>query len=66
MYRSTLTISPEAIFDLTTPALILDRPRLEANAARMREKLRSLGVTLRLHVKTSKSIWTGAMARYAK
>lgn len=44
------------IFDLTTPALVLDRPRLERNAARMRDKVRSLGVTLRPHVKTSKSI----------
>ena len=49
-------MSPQTIFDLTTPALILDRPRLEANAARMREKVSSLGVTLRPHVKTSKSI----------
>ena len=46
----------QTIFDLITPALILDRPRLEANAARMREKVRSLGVTLRPHVKTAKSI----------
>ena len=49
-------MNPETIFDLTTPALILDRPRLEANAARMRDKVRSLGVRLRPHVKTSKSI----------
>jgi threo-3-hydroxy-D-aspartate ammonia-lyase len=44
------------IFDLTTPALVLDRHRLERNAARMRDKVRGLGVTLRPHVKTSKSI----------
>jgi D-serine deaminase-like pyridoxal phosphate-dependent protein len=49
-------MSEETIFGLTTPSLILSRPRLEANAARMREKVRSLGVTLRPHVKTSKSI----------
>jgi D-serine deaminase-like pyridoxal phosphate-dependent protein len=53
---SSSIMKPETIFDLATPALILDRPRLEANAARMREKVRSLGVTLRPHVKTSKSI----------
>lgn len=47
---------PRTIFDLTTPALVLDRPRLEANAARMGAKVRSLGVSLRPHVKTSKSI----------
>jgi len=44
------------IFDLPTPALLLDRSRLERNAARMRDKVRQLGVTLRPHVKTSKSI----------
>ena len=49
-------MSAQTIFDLVTPALILDRPRLEANAARMREKVAALGVTLRPHVKTSKSV----------
>ena len=44
------------ILDLSTPALILDRPRLERNAAGMREKVAALGATLRPHVKTSKSI----------
>jgi D-serine deaminase-like pyridoxal phosphate-dependent protein len=49
-------MTAQTIFDLGTPALILDRARLEANAARMRGKVRSLGVTLRPHVKTTKSI----------
>jgi D-serine deaminase-like pyridoxal phosphate-dependent protein len=49
-------MSADTILELTTPALVLDRARLEANAARMREKVRSLGVALRPHVKTSKSI----------
>ena len=44
------------IFDLSTPALLLDRTKLERNALRMREKVRDLRVTLRPHVKTSKSI----------
>ena len=44
------------ILDLPTPALILDRSRLERNAGRMRERVRSLGASLRPHVKTSKSI----------
>jgi D-serine deaminase-like pyridoxal phosphate-dependent protein len=48
--------TPRTIFDLPTPALLLDRPRLERNAARMRDQVRSLGITLRPHVKTSKSI----------
>jgi D-serine deaminase-like pyridoxal phosphate-dependent protein len=48
--------APATILDLPTPALILDRTRLERNAERMREKVRQLGVTLRAHVKTAKSI----------
>ena len=44
------------ILDLPTPALLLDLSRLERNAARMKEKVHQLGVTLRPHVKTSKSI----------
>jgi D-serine deaminase-like pyridoxal phosphate-dependent protein len=47
---------PRSIFDLRTPALILDLPRLRRNADRMAAKVRSLGVTLRPHVKTAKSI----------
>ena len=44
------------ILDLPTPALILDSSRLGRNAARMREKVGRLGVALRPHVKTAKSI----------
>jgi D-serine deaminase-like pyridoxal phosphate-dependent protein len=47
---------PRTILELPTPALILNLRRLERNAARMRDKIRELGVTLRPHVKTSKSI----------
>lgn len=49
-------MNQETIFDLSTPALILDRPRLEANALRMKRKVEGLGIVLRPHVKTSKSI----------
>jgi D-serine deaminase-like pyridoxal phosphate-dependent protein len=42
--------------DLETPALVLDRSRLARNIARMRERLVGLGVPLRPHVKTAKSI----------
>ena len=49
-------MTPSSILDLQTPALILDRSRLQANAVRMSNKVRSLGVTLRPHVKTSKSM----------
>jgi D-serine deaminase-like pyridoxal phosphate-dependent protein len=54
--HSTVAARPATIFDLTTPALILDRKRLQANANRMRGRVAELGVTLRPHVKTSKSI----------
>lgn len=43
--------------DLESPALLLDRPRLDRNIARMRAQLSRLGgVTLRPHLKTAKSI----------
>jgi D-serine deaminase-like pyridoxal phosphate-dependent protein len=47
---------PGTILDIPTPALILDRTRLQANADRMRGRVEKLGVRLRPHVKTSKSI----------
>ncbi len=44
------------ITELETPALVLERARLERNIARMRGHLATLGVNLRPHVKTAKSI----------
>jgi D-serine deaminase-like pyridoxal phosphate-dependent protein len=41
---------------LETPRLILDRDRLERNATAMRVRCRTLGVALRPHLKTSKSL----------
>lgn len=41
---------------IDTPALVLDRLRMERNIARMREKTDALGVTLRPHLKTTKSV----------
>src|SRR5262245_23514517 len=41
---------------LETPALILDRDRLDASLQRMGEKIAALGVTLRPHMKTAKSV----------
>lgn len=41
---------------LQTPFLALDRRRLAANGRRMRERARALGVALRPHVKTVKSV----------
>ena len=43
--------------DLETPALLLDRAKLDRNIARMRSQLAGLGgVTLRPHLKTAKSV----------
>ncbi len=42
--------------DLETPALVVDRARLTHNIERMRARLATLGVPLRPHVKTAKSI----------
>jgi D-serine deaminase-like pyridoxal phosphate-dependent protein len=42
--------------DLDTPALLLDADRLDANLAGMRRRAADLGVALRPHVKTHKSI----------
>ena len=44
------------LFDLPTPALVLDLNRLERNLGRMAERARRLGVRLRPHIKTHKSI----------
>jgi D-serine deaminase-like pyridoxal phosphate-dependent protein len=45
-----------SIEDLETPSLLLDRGRLTHNAARLRGRLAHLGVPLRPHLKTAKSI----------
>jgi D-serine deaminase-like pyridoxal phosphate-dependent protein len=42
--------------DLETPRLVLDAGRMEANVARLKAHLAPLGVRLRPHVKTCKSI----------
>lgn len=42
--------------DLETPALVVDRSRLVRNIDRMRRRLAELGVPLRPHVKTAKSV----------
>ena len=41
---------------LDTPCLVLDRAKVAANAARLRERLAGLRLPLRLHVKTPKSL----------
>jgi len=41
---------------IATPALVLDREKLDRNIARLNAHLADLGVTLRPHVKTAKSV----------
>jgi D-serine deaminase-like pyridoxal phosphate-dependent protein len=42
--------------NLVTPALLLDRGRLERNIQRLADRAKALGVVLRPHLKTAKSI----------
>lgn len=47
--------TPDSIDALETPALLLDRARMEYNILRMQTQASALGCRLRPHVKTSKS-----------
>jgi len=49
------------IRDLSTPALLVERRRLETNLQRMQNKAEANGVALRPHIKTHKSV---ALARW--
>src|SRR4051812_39693052 len=42
--------------DLTTPTAVIDVQRMQRNIARMQERMNTLGVRLRPHVKTSKCL----------
>ena len=46
----------DLIDQLSTPALLLDRPQLRGNIERLATRIGALGGTLRPHVKTNKSI----------
>jgi D-serine deaminase-like pyridoxal phosphate-dependent protein len=47
--------APLRLADLETPCLILDADRMDRNIGRLRQRLASLGVSLRPHLKTAKS-----------
>jgi D-serine deaminase-like pyridoxal phosphate-dependent protein len=51
--------------DVTTPAALIDRVSMMRNIARMRERMNSLGVRLRPHVKTPKCIEVGRLQQAA-
>ena len=46
----------DTLATLDTPALVLDRGRMDANIRHMRKRAAALGVTLRPHLKTCKSV----------
>jgi D-serine deaminase-like pyridoxal phosphate-dependent protein len=52
-----------SIHDLPTPALLLDLDVLERNLRRMSERAASLGVAMRPHIKTHKSLEVAGMQR---
>src|SRR5689334_13168036 len=48
--------APDTLTALATPALVLDLDKAERNVARLTKHLSWLGVTLRPHLKTAKSL----------
>lgn len=50
------SLQPQSIYDLVTPSLLLDGGRLDRNIARLADRAEKLGVVLRPHMKTAKSI----------
>ena len=53
---ANIPIAPALPPDLDTPCLVIDLDVVEANARRMAEAMSSLGMALRPHVKTHKSV----------
>lgn len=53
---------PETLYQLETPALVLDRRKLQANLDRMSLRMKELGVGLRPHIKTAKCLQVAEMA----
>jgi D-serine deaminase-like pyridoxal phosphate-dependent protein len=53
------------LWDLPTPAAVLDTAVLQANVRRMAERAEALGVSLRPHVKTHKCVEIAVMQRQA-
>jgi D-serine deaminase-like pyridoxal phosphate-dependent protein len=51
-----MILPEQTLSTLSTPALILDADRMDRNIARLRDRLDGLGVNLRPHLKTAKSV----------
>ena len=56
---------PRSLLALETPRLLLDLDRLEKNCATMRARCATLGVALRAHLKTAKSVDVARIATNA-
>ncbi len=54
--RTTPAASSHTLRSLETPCLVLDADRMDRNVARLRGRLDPLGVKLRPHLKTAKSV----------
>ena len=52
----SLKSSPDTLRTIETPCLVLDASRMERNVADLRRRLAPLGVSLRPHLKTAKSV----------
>ncbi|WP_144638837.1 DSD1 family PLP-dependent enzyme [Bordetella genomosp. 13] len=50
------TVHAPTLHSLDTPCLVLDEPRMDANIERLKARMARLGVALRPHLKTPKSI----------
>lgn len=56
MTRYAADVGSPTLKDVGTPCLILDQDRMDSNVARLRGRLDRLGVQLRPHLKTAKSV----------
>jgi len=56
LHRAQAEPTATTLEDLATPCLVLDADRMERNIARLRGRLDDLGVKLRPHLKTAKSV----------
>src|SRR5688572_6240395 len=56
IHREEADILGQTLQNVGTPCLILDQDRMDRNVARLRARLDQLGVALRPHLKTSKSV----------
>lgn len=54
---SSATMNEEALSALCTPALVVDVDKVKRNAQRMVESCEKLGVQLRPHMKTHKTLY---------